>query len=110
MEKLELLLSAWRNAIGDKWTTAGDLLKTAGEHSSNALIQRPRESLLEALVEVDPNGRSGGNPNKIGCYLRRFAGRISGGYKLEQKPRTSVNSRHAQQYRVKLLGQSEDAS
>ncbi len=100
-EKLELLLSAWHDRVGEGWKTAGNIIDASAETFDSIPTTATQPSTLrEALVEAAPDNRGFVNGKRLGWYLRQNTGRIAGGYKLERKPRTSEASKNAQRYRV----------
>ena len=102
-EKLELLLSAWYDLIGNAWNTGAGIIAATEEGFNSTATSDQRSSLREGLVEAAPDGRGSINRMKLGWFLRHFTGRIAGGYRLEKRARTGKKSKNAQQYRVTEL-------
>lgn len=104
-DRLELLLSAWYDSFQDTWKTAGELIEAPIQAEITHLGQDISSPLKEALLEVASDGRNQISRNLLGWYLRRNAGRIADGYRLEPRPRAGKKSKNSKQYRVKKLNQ-----
>ena len=99
-EKLELLLSAWFELVGDDWQTVGSIIEATSEGFKYNSTADQRSLLLDGLTEAAPDGRGKINSRRLGWYLKHFIGRVVGGYRVEKKPKSGTKSKNAQQYRV----------
>ncbi|MBK6510934.1 MAG: hypothetical protein IPG06_16805 [Haliea sp.] len=95
-----MLLTAWWAAHKNTWMTAGKLIDTPTGGPIHSINQAISDPVHEALLEVAADNRNQISRNLLGWYLRRNAGRIAGGYKLEPKNRTGEKSRASREYRV----------
>lgn len=74
-ETLGELLRAWHSLLGEQPITLRKLLQRAGNPGG--------DPLMEALEDLPCDGNHGINRSKLGWYLKKQAGRIVGGLKLE---------------------------
>lgn len=82
--QLGAVLTAWDDAIGRAFITAGRLVEAASETSSLPPYDPIRPLLRDALADVAGDLRGGISSKRLGKWLAKYVGRIHDGRRIER--------------------------
>ncbi len=83
---LRSVLAAWRAVYGDRWATAGDVVRHCWPSSGAEPLDPDGRALRDDLAEWAARGRPIPTAGSLGMRLRAARGRIAGGLVVESRP------------------------
>lgn len=83
------LLSAWHDAVGSEPKTATEIVSASQMLSYDNVYMNA--DLRESLAEVASDRKGGVDNSRFGNFIRRYEGRVVGGFKLLSHGKTRTN-------------------